>query len=79
MKYLSADGRKRKYMNETYVIVKCEELGDQWECDADRTPLLVLINASPDRLKQFQHYGYEIYVASKDGKLTRIQEYYDYH
>ena len=34
-------------MRNTYVIVKCEELSDQFECDADRIPLLVLVNIQP--------------------------------
>ena len=24
-----------------YLVIKCEELGDGWECDADREPLCV--------------------------------------
>ena len=61
-----------------YVIVKCTELNDQYECDADRTPILVLTKTNSDGLKKFQRYGYEIYVTSRDGSLRRIQEYNDY-
>ena len=62
-------------MKKTYVIVKCRELNDQWECDADRTPMLVLIDVELDRLEEFKCYGYEVYVASADGTLEIIQDY----
>lgn len=62
-------------MKKTYVIVECRELNDQWECDADRTPIRVLINVEPDKLEEFKCYGYEVYVASADGTLEIIQDY----
>ena len=65
-------------MRNNYVIVKCEELSDKFECDADRIPLLVLVNIQPEELKKFKKYGYEIYVASNSGTLKKIQRYYDY-
>lgn len=65
-------------MKKTYVIVKCEELSDQWECDADKTPMLVLVNVEPDRLEEFKCYGYEVYMASADGTLEKIQDYNSY-
>ena len=65
-------------MRNTYVIVKCEELSDQFECDADRIPLLVLVNVQPEELKKFKKYGYEIYVAATSGMLKKIQSYDDY-
>ena len=64
-------------MRDTYVIVKCEELSDQFECDAYRTPLLVLVNVQPEELKKFKKYGYEIYIATS-GMLKKIQRYNDY-
>ena len=65
-------------MRNTYVIVKCEELSDQFECDAYRTPLLVLVNVQLEELKKFKKYGYEIYVATTGGTLKKIQRYNDY-
>ena len=65
-------------MKKTYVIVKCEELSDQWECDADKTPIRVLINVEPHKLRKFKCYGYEVYVASADGTLEKIQDYNSY-
>ena len=65
-------------MRNTYVIVKCEELSDQFECDAYRIPLLVLVNVQPEELKKFKKYGYEIYVTTTGGTLKKIQRYNDY-
>ena len=64
---------------EIYVIVECEDLSDQFECDANRTPKLILINPSSSELKKFECVGYEIYVASENGKLEKIQNYDDYY
>ena len=65
-------------MRNTYVIVKCEELSDQFECDAYRIPLLVLVNVQSEELEKFKKYGYEIYVATTGGTLKKIQRYNDY-
>ena len=35
-------------MKNTYVIVYCEELRDQYECDANRIPILVLEDVDED-------------------------------
>ena len=53
-----------------YLVVECRELGDQWECDADRTPILVT-----DDYSDYNSYGYEIYQIEPDGKLKLIREY----
>ena len=65
-------------MRNTYVIVKCVELTDQFECDAYKTPLLVLVNVQSEELKKFKKYGYEIYIATTGGTLKKIQSYDDY-
>lgn len=67
-------------MKNTYVIVYCEELRDQYECDANRTPILVLEDVDEDciDLVKFHKYGYEIYIADTNGNLKKIQEYEDY-
>lgn len=57
-----------------YLIVECNELSDQYECDADRIPTLILINPNQSDLKKFK-YGYEIYETSADGHLEKIQNY----
>lgn len=59
---------------ETYLVVKCEELHDQYECDVNRTPLF-LSTGVPE--KKYFRFGYEIYVANDyiTGRLKRIKEY----
>ena len=57
-----------------YLIIKCDELGDQWECDAKRIPLRIVTDYSP-----YMEYGYEVYkIDKKTGNLTLIQEYDEY-
>jgi len=59
------------------VIVKCNELGDQWECDADRIPVLYF--NSTKELKNFDpDYYYEVYVI-ENGKLILNEELSTYH
>ena len=53
-----------------YLIVKCDELGDQWECDADRQPVCIT-----EEKKRYERFGYEIYEIFEDGYLKLIQEY----
>ena len=53
-----------------YLVIKCEELSDQWECDADRVPVYV-----GDNIKKYQNPGYEIYKINIDGTLEKIQDY----
>jgi len=53
-----------------YLVVKCDELADQWECDADRTPIYV-----GDNIKKYNRRGYEIYEIRADGSLERIRKY----
>lgn len=54
-----------------YLIVKCEPLSDQWECDANRIPLCVT-----DNLDEYENeWGYEIYEIRSDGKTTLIQDW----
>ena len=65
-------------MGQTYVIVKCKELDDQYECDAKRYPVKVLVDVESNKLKRFRRYGYEIYAADKNGNLELIQDYEDY-
>ena len=54
-----------------YLIVKCYELNDQWETDANRVSLLITTNTDP-----YDGYGYEIYHINPDGTLT-LEKYYE--
>lgn len=49
-------------MSGLYLIVKKEELNDQYECDADRTP--ILITQDKKIIAQYENnFEYEIYYA----------------
>ena len=54
-----------------YLIVRCSDLSDQYECDADRMPLCVV----EDYLPYFKQ-GYEIYAINADGSLTLEKDHY---
>lgn len=53
-----------------YLIVKCVELGDQWECDADRTPVCIT-----NDFDKFNQYGYEIYKICDNETFELIKQY----
>lgn len=52
-----------------YLIIECSELGDQWECDANREPVCLTDNISQYGL------GYEVYQVNPDNTFTLIKEY----
>jgi hypothetical protein len=52
-----------------YLIVKCEELLDQYECDCNRVPFKMVNDYS-----SYGH-GYEIYELNKDNTFRLIKEY----
>lgn len=56
-----------------YLIVECLELGDQFECDADRKP--ICITNDPSNYSS----GYDIYEIKEDGSLSLIKEYDEYN
>lgn len=58
-------------MEKQYLIVECNELCDQYECDADRTPVCVTKDYKP-----YDCSGYEIYEIMPDGQLNLIKQYY---
>lgn len=57
-----------------YLIMSCNELGDQWECDADRTP----ITLTEDWQEWFKNikpsYQFEVYEFIDNG-FSLIKEY----
>lgn len=55
-----------------YLVVRCVELGDQWECDADRRPVCLTEDYS-----KYDKHGYEIYKLNKDGTFTLVRNYED--
>lgn len=58
-----------------YLIVKCTELNDQYECDCDRKPIKLVDNYE----KYYHKYGYEIYECFPNGNLKLIQSYDNYY
>lgn len=58
-----------------YLIVKCVELGDQWECDADRKPI-TLVDNWRKYLKSHRKGFYEVYELQGD-KFVLIKGYDD--
>ena len=52
-----------------YLIIKCDELDDQCECDAARTPVCMTDNYSK------YGYGYEVYELKSDGTFELVKEY----
>ena len=55
-----------------YLIIKCEALSDQYECDAQRTPICVI-----DDYTAYDKYGYDIYRIQNDGGLEKIRDWED--
>lgn len=48
----------------------CEELYDQFECEANRTPIYMT-----DDFYKFNKFGYEIYELCDDGTFKLIKHY----
>lgn len=53
-----------------YLVIKCVELNDQFECDADRIPICVC-----DNYRKYNKKGYEIYKIGENGELVLIHDY----
>lgn len=53
-----------------YLVVKCSELDDQWECDANREPVCLT-----DDFEKFNEYGYEIYEITSENTFELIKRY----
>lgn len=57
---------------EKVLIVRCEPLGDQWECDADRFPLVVTTLYKAQ--EKYNSWEYEWYAIQLNGTLEIIKE-----
>jgi hypothetical protein len=55
-----------------FLVIKCTELGDQWECDADRNPVCIT-----DNYNKYNEFGYEIYGIRDNGTFILLKEYED--
>lgn len=59
-----------------YLVMACHELGDQWECDADREPMFVTDSKNKAMKKKGKDYPYEVYEIDPTGQnIKRIKEY----
>ena len=53
-----------------YLVVKCEELGDQYECDANRVPICLT-----EDYDKYNKRGYEIYKVLSDNTFELVRQY----
>lgn len=53
-----------------YLIMECNELADQYECDADRFPVCLV-----DDWADYNKYGYEVYEVLEDNTFKLIRNY----
>lgn len=51
-----------------YLIVKCEELEDQYECDADRTPVAMTDDFKEWYKKNTPQYSFEVWEYSEENE-----------
>jgi hypothetical protein len=59
----------------TYLIMKCEELGDQWECDASRIPITLTKDWKKWVEEHNPDYRYEVYQCDDEGDFMLIKNY----
>lgn len=57
-----------------YLIVRCDELNDQYECSADRTPITLTDNWKLWYEKEKPTYSFEVYQFIKKS-FTKIKSY----
>lgn len=57
---------------DSFLVVKCTPLNDQYETDAHREPLCVTTD-----IDSYEGEGYEVYQIKKDGTLELIKEYWE--
>ncbi len=60
-----------------YLIVKCEELGDQYECDADREPMFLVDDWKDWINKNHPTYPFEVYKFVDEEEATLEKTYYE--
>ena len=55
----------------SFLIVKCEPLSDQWECDAHRTPMFMCDDWHNLKLD----YRFDVYQVNEDNTLSIVKDY----
>lgn len=58
-----------------YLIVRCEELNDQYECDADREPMFLVDDWEKWYHENKPSYLFEVYLFEDDKEAKRVKEY----
>ena len=55
-----------------YLIIRCDELGDQWECDAERSPMTLTSDWERWFFDNRPTYQFEVYEFNgKDFNLVK--------
>lgn len=57
-----------------YLIMKCKPLSDQWECDADRTPLMITDDWQTNAPKNCL---FEVWEIDDNGRIKKLIKDYD--
>lgn len=60
----------------TYLIVRCDELGDQFECDAERTPITLTDNWVLWYTEEKPNYCFEVYQFTENS-FVKVKNYDD--
>lgn len=58
-----------------YLIMKCDVLNDQWECDADRTPICMTDDWEAYFNTNDIDYQFEVWELKKDNSFECVKEY----
>jgi len=58
-----------------YLIMRCDELDDQFECDADRTPIAIVEDWKNYVDNHHIDYDYEIWQYDNNNHFSCIKEY----
>ena len=53
-----------------YLIIKCYDLDDPYECDAYREPVCL-----SDSYEQYNRYGFEVYEVLDDGTFKLVKDF----
>lgn len=69
--YMSEESQRLKGIKMAYLIVKCEELDDQYECDANRTPMFICNDWVTLKLD----YSFEVYRINDDNTFDLVKDY----
>lgn len=58
-----------------YLIMRCDELDDQYECDAKRVPIAIVNNWKDWAKNHIPDYNYEVWQYDDDGNFSCIKDY----